>query len=102
MSLMIDYVTMPPKTQEAGNMNQADRQRMDSSQQQFAAQVEADVKQQSESTIRKADTENEPNRYDTEREGGGRGGSAGQGKKKKKDSEKKKKKQDDGHFDMFI
>ena len=66
MSLTLDYVSMPPKSQEISQIQNAEQIRYEHGQQEMAAQFQQSVKNQSEQTIRRAKAENEPNRYDDE------------------------------------
>ncbi len=73
MSLTLDYVSMPPKSQS--------------------------VKNQSEQTIRRAKAENEPNRYDDEER---KRRQKHSGKQKNNSSDNKKETKKEPHFDMRI
>lgn len=59
MSLTIDYVTMPPKSQEVSQIQTNEMNREFQEQQQVAAQFQTDVKRSSEQTIRRNRAENE-------------------------------------------
>ncbi|MDO4167361.1 MAG: hypothetical protein Q4D32_08155 [Eubacteriales bacterium] len=91
MSLTFDYITIPPKSQEVTQVQNAEQVRYDHNQQEVAAQVQQNVKQQSEQTIRRNKAENEPNRYDKEekRRQGRQKGSSGHGKKQEEADEQK-------------
>lgn len=104
MSLTFDYVTMPPKSLEASNMQTADQHRYDTAQQQAAAQVQAEVKQNSEQTIRRKEAENDPNRYDDEaRSGSKQSGRQNQKKKQRgQDTSAEKKRLSETKFDIMI
>ena len=83
MSLTLDYVSMPPKSQEISQIQNAEQIRYEHGQQEMAAQFQQSVKNQSEQTIRRAKAENEPNRYDNS-------------------SDNKKETKKEPHFDMRI
>ncbi len=59
MSIGIDYITMPPKSQEVSHIQQSEQTKLYNEEQQIATQFENVVKQQSETTIRRRDVENE-------------------------------------------
>lgn len=103
MSLTFDYVSMPPKSQEISQIQNADQVRYEHGQQEMAAQFQQDVKNLSEQTIRRAKAENEPNRYDEEekkrRRRRGKNGKDGKGSGAK---EQNKREQDEPHFDMRV
>lgn len=100
MSLTFDYVSMPPKSQEISQIQNADQVRYEHGQQEMASQFQQEVKNLSEQTVRRAKAENEPNRYDEEerkrRKKRGKNGRDGKGK------EQNKREQDEGHFDMRV
>ena len=58
MSLSIDYITMPPKSQEVSQIQHGDQVRYEHSQQEVASQVQQQVHQNSHQTIRRAKAEN--------------------------------------------
>lgn len=106
MSLTIDYVTMPPKSLEASHQQTSEINKLHNEMQQVENQFQAEIKKQSEQTIRRAKAENEELKNEERR------GKKRQGKKRdgsgKKDSEEEKKEagaklaMQDGHFDMRI
>lgn len=100
MSLGFDYISMPPKSQEISQLQTSDMTRQNQAQQEIAATVQQEVKQQSEQTVRRADTENDPDRYDRESRGKQSGNK--KGNKKKKDKEENKNPQSGHNFDLFI
>lgn len=98
MSLTLDYVSMPPKSQEISQIQNAEQIRYEHGQQEMAAQFQQSVKNQSEQTIRRAKAENEPNRYDEER----KRRQKHSGKQKNNSSDNKKETKKEPHFDMRI
>ena len=98
MSLTFDYVTMPPKSQEASQLHVNEINRMNQENQQLQAQFQDMVQQNQEKTIRRENAENRELKNDEERRNR-------QKKKKKKDDGKEseeKKKDEKPHFDMRI
>ena len=59
MSLTIDYVTMPPKSQEASQIQTNEINKMEQENQQLQSQFQDAVKRQSEQTVRRNQAENE-------------------------------------------
>lgn len=106
MSLTIDYVTMPPKSLEVSHQQTSEMNKLHNEMQQVENQFQAEIKKQSEQTVRRAKAENEELKNE-ERKGKKR-----QGKKRdgsgKRDTEEEKKETgaryavNDGHFDMRI
>ena len=97
MSLILDYVSMPPKSQEISQIQNAEQIRYEHGQQEMAAQFQQSVKNQSEQTIRMAKAENEPNRYDERKRR-----QKHSGKQKNNSSDNKKETKKEPHFDMRI
>lgn len=77
MSLSIDYITMPPKSQEVSQIQHAEQVKYDQSQQEVASQFQQQVKQGSEQTVRRAKAENKEFRYEDKE-------NKGKGKRKKR------------------
>lgn len=106
MSLTIDYVTMPPKSLEASHQQTSEMNKLHHEMQQVENQFQADIKKQSEQTVRRAKAENEELKNEERR------GKKRQGKKRdgsgKRDAEEEKKEAgaryavSDGHFDMRV
>ena len=94
MSLTLDYVSMPPKSQEISQIQNAEQIRYEHGQ-----QFQQSVKNQSEQTIRRAKAENEPNRYDYEER---KRRQKHSGKQKNNSSDNKKETKKEPHFDMRI
>lgn len=101
MSITFDYVTMPPKSQEASNIQTNEIARIQQENQQLESQFQEHIKKNSEQTIRRSKAENEELKNE-ERER--------QKKKKKKQNLSGKKRTNDTeeeekgkpHFDMRI
>ena len=104
MSLSIDYITMPPKSQEASQIQTNEMNRAMQEQQQVAAQFQSDIKKSSEQTVRRNKVENEELRNEERRR---------EQKRKKKGSSSKQSAADESkedgmkqeaahHFDMRI
>ena len=103
MSLTVDYITMPPKSQEASQIQTNEINRTMQEQQQVASQFQADIKKSSEQTVRRNKAENEELRNEERRRE--------QRRKKKQaaaksataeQSESESKKEPAHHFDMRI
>ena len=103
MSLTIDYVTMPQKSQEVSQIQHGEQVRYDQAQQEVASQFQQQVHQKSHQTVRRAKAENKDYRKD-EKSGSGNKNFSG---KKKKDGQKEEKQQTDplaggSFFDMKV
>lgn len=59
MSLTIDYIAMPPKSQEVSQIQTGEQTRINQEQQEVAMQFQNEVKQQSETTVRRRDVDND-------------------------------------------
>ncbi len=59
MSLSIDYITMPPKSQEVSQIQGAETTKNNLANQELASQFQQQVKHESQTTIRRADVEND-------------------------------------------
>lgn len=86
MSLTVDYITMPPKSQEVSQIQQTDNIRHEVEQQQVAAQFESSVQKEVKTTVARKKVDNEELKNDEK--GGGRG------KQNKKNSDNKTEKKD--------
>lgn len=104
MSLTIDYVTMPPKSQEVSQIQHSEQVKYDQSQHEAAAQFQHQVKQGSEQTVRRAKPENKEFRYEEKKHGGQ--GKKGNGRKNQKNGEPQEENKSsslgESHFDMRI
>ena len=88
MSLTIDYITMPPKSQEVSQIQHGDQVRYEQSQQEVASQVQQQVQKNSHQTIRRTKAENkEYNMRDDERRRR-QDGSGGRGKRQSGETSK--------------
>lgn len=106
MSLSLDYITMPPKSQEASQIQTQEITRMEQENQQLATQYQAEIKHHSEQTIRRNKAENEELKNDEKKKQQKK-----QQKRKPSSEEKKKEKEKKPdtaamdqrqHFDMRI
>lgn len=100
MSLTIDYVSMPPKSQEMSQIQTNEITRMNQENQQLAAQFQEQVKQSSEKTIRREKAQNEELKNDEERRNRQRKKKKGHGAQGEDSSEDEK--DEVKHFDMKI
>lgn len=96
MSLTFDYVTMPPKSQEASQLHVNEINRMNQENQQLQTQFQDMVRENSEKTIRREKAENEELKNEEERERRRRQKKKKQ--QKKEDSDEKK----EPHLDIRI
>lgn len=82
MSLTIDYVTMPPKSQEVSQIQHGDQVRYEQSQQEVASQVQQQVQKNSHQTIRRTKAENDEYNMHDEGKHKRKGGFGGHNRKK--------------------
>jgi hypothetical protein len=93
MSLTIDYVTMPPKSQEVSQIQHGEQVKYDQAQQEAATQMNQQVQQQHEQTVRRAKPENKEFKYGEKdrkgkgKKGSGKGNSSGQENEAEKDQD---------------
>lgn len=104
MSLSIDYITMPPKSQEVSQIQHGEQVKYDQANQQVASQFQQMVRQGSEQAVRREKAENKEFRYsDKDKKGKGK---KGKRQNKGNGDEKEESTQDSplGHsrFDMKI
>lgn len=104
MSITFDIISMPPKSQEASQIQTNEINKLQQENQQLASQFEAEVRKSSEQAIRRNKAENEELRNEERRrqqkrkkKAAGRAGST-----KDDDSEEEKKEEVAFHFDMRI
>jgi hypothetical protein len=105
MSLTIDYVTMPPKSQEISQIQHADQTKMNQAGQEVAAQFQQQVENQTHQTIKKSDVDNEELRYREKDQKGKQGKHSSQENEQNETSDKKKNAgatANGHHFDMTI
>lgn len=108
MSLTFDYVTMPPKSQEASQIQTNEISRIHQENQQLESQFQEHVKKNSEQTIRRNKAENEElkneerNRQNKQKK---KQNFSGNERKSNNSSSRKSEKEgtiQDNHFDMRI
>ena len=91
MSLTVDYITMPPKSQEVSQIQQTDTVKHEGEQQQIVAGFEQNVQKEMKTTIARRKANNDGLKNDEK--GGGKGKYKKQNKKgaddKSKEQEKK-------------
>lgn len=105
MSLTIDYITMPPKSQEVSQIQRGEQVKYDQSQQEVASQFQQQVQQGSQQAIRRAKAENQEFKYnEKDRKGKGKKGSGGQkGDEQEKEADKERDPLSGGSFfDMKV
>lgn len=106
MSLTIDYVTMPPKSQEVSQIQHGEQVKYEQSQQEVASQFQQQIQHNAKQTIRRAKPENKEFQYEEkDRKGKGRKGSGGKkgGEEQREDSEKNRAPMPGGSlFDMKV
>lgn len=99
MSLTVDYITMPPKSQEVSQIQQTDTVKHEGEQQQIVAGFEQNVQKEMKTTIARRKAKNDE-------KGGGKGKYKKQNKKgaddKGKEQEKKLNPVEGGLFDIKI
>lgn len=78
MSLTVDYITMPPKSQEISQIQQTDNIKQEVEQQQVAAGFEQTVQKETQTTVARKEVDNDELKNDE------RGGKKGTYKKKDK------------------
>lgn len=104
MSLSIDYITMPPKSQEVSQIQHGEQVKYDQANQQMASQFQQMVRQGSEQAVRREKAENKEFRYE-EKDRNGKG-KKGKHQKKGDGNGKEEQEQDtplaQRRFDMKI
>ncbi|MCI5501068.1 MAG: hypothetical protein MR384_02075 [Lachnospiraceae bacterium] len=88
MSLSIDYFTMPPKSQEVSQIQSAEQTKLHQENQEFAAQFQHQVEQNSQTTIRRREVENDELKNDEKKQK-----NQSKGKKNSKKNNKKEDKE---------
>ena len=107
MSLTIDYLAMPPKSQEVSQIQTGEQTRINQEQQEVATQFQNTIRQQSETAVRRADVDNDELKNE-ERNNGKKKKKQGNKASKKEEEEEAKKKEREvtpfrgGLFDMKI
>lgn len=104
MGLNIDYVTMPPKSQEVSQIQHGEHIKQDQFQQQMASQFQQQVRQGTEQTIRREKAENKEYRYnEKDRKGKGKKGRKNRnGQNNGGDEEEKELLPGESRFDMKV
>ncbi len=104
MSLTVDYITMPPKSQEVSQIQQTDTVKHEGEQQQIVAGFEQNVQKEMKTTIARRKANNDELKNDEK--GGGKGKYKKQNKKgaddKGQEQEKKLNPVEGGLFDIKI
>jgi len=104
MSLTIEHVLMPPKSQEVSQLHTNETTRMEHEQQQVASQFQAEVERSSEQTVRRNKAENEE--LKNEEKNRRQQSKKKKGQKKASDADKDLKKKSaagaENHFDLRI
>ena len=104
MSLTVDYITMPPKSQEVSQIQQTDTVKHEGEQQQIVAGFEQNAQKEMKTTIARRKANNDGLKNDEK--GGGKGKYKKQNKKgaddKGKEQEKKLNPVEGGLFDIKI
>ena len=88
MSLSIDYFTMPPKSQEVSQIQSAEQTKLHQENQEFTAQFQQQVEQNSQTTIRRREVENDELKNDEKKQK-----NQSKGKKNSKKNNKKEDKE---------
>ncbi len=104
MSLMIDYITMPPKSQEVSQIQCAEQTKMNQSNQEVVAQFQQQIQHDGKQTVRRTKAENEELKY---RDKDGKNGknkkkSGHNGHEEDPETKEKKSSSDGSHFDIRI
>lgn len=102
MSLSLDYITMPPKSQEVSQIQTQEITRMEQENQQLATQYQAEIKHHSEQTIRRNKAENEELKNDEKKKQQKRKSSTADKKKETMKKTNAAGMESDQHFDMRI
>ena len=107
MSLTIDYLAMPPKSQEVSQIKTGEQTRINQEHQEVAIQFQNTVKQQSETTVRRRDVDNEELKNEERNKGRNKKKQSKEAAKKEEEEEAKEKERAvtpfrGGLFDMKI
>lgn len=90
MSLMVDYISMPPKSQEVSNIQSAEHTKFEHGEQNAALGVQQQVQQQHETTIRRNKAQNDELRNEERRGKQNRKRKKGNSERKKNDESENK------------
>ena len=88
----IERALVPPKTQEASQIQHAHQQKQAHAQDQLGVQYQNNLHHDSQKTVKTVKSENNEYRYDAKEKGNGKFGNQKKGKQKKEEKENKKKK----------
>lgn len=103
MSLTVDYITMPPKSQEVSQIQHTDNIKHEVEQQQVAAQFEQNVQKETKTTVARKKVDNDELKNDEKGGGKGKYSKKGTAKKdKEKDKDKCLNPTEGGLFDIKI
>ena len=105
MSLTVDYITMPPKSQEISQIQQSEHIKQDVENQQTAAMFDQTVQKETKTAIARRNVNNDELKNDEEGGGKGKYGKNSNGKNKKsseKDKVKNLNPTEGGLFDIKI
>ena len=86
----IERVLVPPKTQEASQIQHAHQQKQTHAQEQLGVQYQSAVQHNSQKTVKMTKSENNEYRYDAKEKGNGKFTGQNKGKKKQGQNEEKK------------
>ena len=108
MSLMIDYITMPPKSQEASQIQTAEIAKTEHENMDIAQQFQDHVRRYSEQTVRRNRAENEylrneeKKQNDREKQGKKKQNKANSSSLEEENKKEKNSKEKSEHFDLRI
>lgn len=89
MSLTVDYITMPPKSQEVSQIQQTDHIKQQVEQQQVAVGFEQNVQKETKTTVARKKVDNDELKNDEK--GGSKGGNKKRNRKNSSSKEEEKK-----------
>ena len=87
----IERALVPPKTQEASQIQHAHQQKQEHAQEQLGVQYQSNLQHNSQKTVKMVKSENNEYRYDAKEKGNGKFNGQKRGKQKKEEEENKKK-----------
>lgn len=102
MSLTVDYITMPPKSQEVSQIQQTDSIKQQVEQQQVAVGFEQNVQKETKTTVARKNVDNDELKNDNKDGGKGRYQKKGKKNSSSKDEKKKLNPIEGGLFDIKI
>ena len=86
----IERVLVPPKSQEASQIQHAHQQKQEHAQEQIGVQYQSNLQHNSQKTVKMTKSENNEYRYDAKEKGNGKFTGQKKGKQKKEQEENKK------------